>query len=294
MLDRTANQLSSALLNNSESLDGTKSAQMQGAESGSSGSILFKSALTDAMLKIGSYNIQKSIGVDARRRPERTLAVIREMDCDVIALQEADKRFGPRESTLQPELIAELTDYKPVPIAVREASIGWHGNAILVRRNISIVDFKRLELPTLEPRGAVMADIKIGSHLVRVAAMHLSVIATYRKRQIAALMHQLHAHAHDLPTVLVGDLNEWWDAAASLKLFNPKFEVTTPGRSFPSPMPVASLDRIITSPEFKVHASGVHRSETARIASDHLPVWAQLGLEHPIHPNLEPEPSSAG
>ena len=41
------------------------------------------------MLKIGSYNIQKAIGVDARRRPDRTLKVIRELDCDVLALQEA-------------------------------------------------------------------------------------------------------------------------------------------------------------------------------------------------------------
>jgi endonuclease/exonuclease/phosphatase family metal-dependent hydrolase len=231
-------------------------------------------------LKIGSYNIQKSIGMDARRRPERTLQVIAEMDCDVVALQEADKRFGPRESTLQPEMIAELTDYKPVPLAIREASIGWHGNAILVRRSVSIVDFKRLELPTLEPRGAVMADLKIDDRLIRVAAMHLSVVATYRRRQIAAVMAQLHAHSYDLPTVLVGDLNEWRDTARSLQMFNPHFEVTTPGRSYPSPLPVASLDRIVTSPEITVRESGVHRSEMARIASDHLPVWATLTIDH--------------
>lgn len=231
------------------------------------------------MLKIGSYNIQKSIGVDARRRPERTLKVIAEMDCDVIALQEADKRFGPRESTLRPDLIAELTDYKPVPLAIREGSIGWHGNAILVRRTVSILDFKRLELPTLEPRGAVVAELKVEGQLIRIAAMHLSLVNTFRKRQIASVMNQLHAHAYDLPTILVGDLNEWWDTARSLKLFNPRYEVTTPGRSYPSPMPVASLDRIITSPEFTVQAAGVHRSETARIASDHLPVWASLSLE---------------
>ncbi|WP_346913902.1 endonuclease/exonuclease/phosphatase family protein [uncultured Roseibium sp.] len=236
------------------------------------------------MLKIGSYNIQKSIGMDARRRPERTLKVISEMDCDVIALQEADKRFGPREATLRPEMIAELTDYKPVPLAIREGSIGWHGNAILVRRSINILDFRRLELPTLEPRGAVMADLKVNGQQIRVAAMHLSVVATYRKRQIASVMTQLHARPYDLPTILVGDLNEWWDTAKSLKMFNPHFEVTTPGRSFPSPMPVASLDRIITSPEFTVQGTGVHRSETARIASDHLPVWASLTLDHKPHP----------
>ncbi|MBO6759113.1 MAG: endonuclease/exonuclease/phosphatase family protein [Roseibium sp.] len=232
------------------------------------------------MLKIGSYNIQKSIGVDARRRPERTLKVLNEMDCDIVALQEADKRFGPRKSTLRPELIAEMTDYKVVPLARRQHSLGWHGNAILVRRSISIVDFKRLELPTLEPRGAVMADVKVNGQLIRVSAMHLSVLSTYRKRQIASLMAQLHRHSYDLPTILVGDLNEWWDTAQSLKIFNPHYQVTTPGRSFPAPLPVANLDRIVTSPEITVHEAGVHRSETARIASDHLPVWATLSIAH--------------
>lgn len=234
-----------------------------------------------AMIKIGSYNIQKSIGMDARRRPERTLQVLAEMDCDVVALQEADKRFGTRDSTLCPEMIATRTDYKVVPLAKRESSLGWHGNAILVRRSVNIVDFKRLELPALEPRGAVMADLKVNGELVRIAAMHLSVIAAYRKRQITSLMTQLHRHAYDLPTILVGDLNEWWDTAASLKIFDPHFTVTTPGRSFPSPMPIANLDRIITSKDVTVHEAGVHQTDTARMASDHLPVWARITLDHP-------------
>ncbi|MEJ8474520.1 endonuclease/exonuclease/phosphatase family protein [Roseibium algae] len=236
------------------------------------------------MIKIGSYNIQKAIGMDARRKPERTLKVIQEMNCDVIALQEADKRFGPREATLTPQQIAEHTDYKVVPLATRDASIGWHGNAILVRRSMDILEFERLDLPTLEPRGAVMADVQINGHRVRVAAMHLSVIGTFRKRQIASLMDQLHARSNALPTVLLGDLNEWRDKAKSLKMFPDHFEVTSPGRSFPSAFPLASLDRIITSPEFTVQQSGVHRSDTARVASDHLPVWAHLLIGSPDTP----------
>ena len=233
------------------------------------------------MIKIGSYNIQKAIGVDARRRPERTLKVIQEMDCDVIALQEADKRFGPRESVLNPDLIGQYTDYKAVPLAEGNESIGWHGNAILVRNSVEILNKSRLELPTLEPRGAVMADLLVNGLSLRIAAMHLSLVGTFRKRQISSLMAQLHAHAYDLPTVLLGDLNEWRDTADSLKLFSPHYEVTSPGKSFPAPIPIASLDRIITSPECTIRQSGVHRSATARIASDHLPVWVQLTIDHP-------------
>ncbi|GGB44147.1 endonuclease [Roseibium aquae] len=234
------------------------------------------------MIKIGSYNIQKSIGVDARRKPERILEVLREMDCDIVALQEADRRFGPRETTIDPELIASTTDYKIVPLATRQLSLGWHGNAILARTDVNIIDFKRLELPALEPRGAVMADLKVNGALIRVAAMHLSVVSTFRRRQVASVMQQLHEHAYQLPTVLVGDLNEWRDTGRSLKTFSPHYEVTTPGRSFPSPLPIASLDRIITSPEFSVEECGVHRTKIAKIASDHLPIWARLSLaDHP-------------
>ncbi|MES0882322.1 endonuclease/exonuclease/phosphatase family protein [Roseibium sp. SCP14] len=235
------------------------------------------------MLKIGSYNIQKAIGVDARRRPDRTLKVIQELNCDVLALQEADRRFGPRESSLNRESILSQTDYRPVPFATRERSLGWHGNAILVRSDIEILSHRRIDLPTLEPRGAVAVDLSIAGEKIRVAAMHLSLVGHFRKKQISSLMHQLHEHLDYLPTVLIGDLNEWRNSADSLKLFEERYEVTTPGRSFPSPLPVGSLDRIITSPEFTVRQAGVHKSKTARVASDHLPVWAHLTLDPSGH-----------
>ncbi|MEP3047416.1 MAG: endonuclease/exonuclease/phosphatase family protein [Roseibium sp.] len=242
-----------------------------------------RSLQTFGMLKIGSYNIQKSIGVDARRRPERTLKVIGELECDIIALQEADKRFGGRQSTLDRSMITSETDFRPVPFAIGDHSLGWHGNAILVRNSIKILEHRRIELPTLEPRGAVAVDLDIGGHRIRVTSMHLSLVAHFRKKQISSLMHQLHVDLEYLPTVLIGDLNEWRDASGSIKLFEERFEVTTPGKSFPSPLPVGSLDRIITSPEFTVQKAGVHKSKTARIASDHLPVWAELTIDKNEH-----------
>jgi endonuclease/exonuclease/phosphatase family metal-dependent hydrolase len=235
------------------------------------------------MLKIGSYNIQKAIGVDARRRPARTLKVIQELDCDILALQEADKRFGLRDSTLDRHNILSDTDYRPVPFATSDRSLGWHGNAILVRNSIDILDHRRIDLPTLEPRGAVAVDLNIAGEKIRVAAMHLSLVSHFRKKQVSSLMHQLHEHLDYLPTVLIGDLNEWRVSSKSTQLFEERYEVTTPGRSFPSPMPVGSLDRIITSPEFTVKQAGVHKSKTARVASDHLPVWARLSWEPTGH-----------
>ena len=63
-------------------------------------------------LTFASYNIRKAIGLDRRRNPERILAVLREIDADVVALQEADRRLGRRASALPREMIEEHTGYE--------------------------------------------------------------------------------------------------------------------------------------------------------------------------------------
>ncbi|WP_375248357.1 endonuclease/exonuclease/phosphatase family protein, partial [Sphingomonas sp.] len=55
-------------------------------------------------LKVASYNMRKAIGTDRRRNPERVLQVLREVDADIVALQEADRRFGARAAVLTPHL----------------------------------------------------------------------------------------------------------------------------------------------------------------------------------------------
>jgi endonuclease/exonuclease/phosphatase family metal-dependent hydrolase len=79
-----------------------------------------------------------------------------------------------------------------------------------------------------------------------------------------------------MPTVLMGDTNEWREAAGCLKDLGPDFLVAPTGASFHARHPVAQLDRIIVHRELRIDAAGVHRSEAARRASDHLPIWARL------------------
>ena len=86
-------------------------------------------------LTFASYNIHKAVGLDRRRDPERILSVLREIDADVIALQEVDRRIGQR-ATVLPRALLDDTPWKPVRVAKRPRSLGWHGNAILVRRDI--------------------------------------------------------------------------------------------------------------------------------------------------------------
>jgi endonuclease/exonuclease/phosphatase family metal-dependent hydrolase len=230
-------------------------------------------------LTFASYNIHKAVGLDRRRDPERILAVLREIDADVIALQEADRRFGDRASVIPRQALADYTPWQAVPLQTRPDSIGWHGNALLVRRGIEILDAAPVPLPTLEPRGAVRADLLVDGRPVRVVGMHLDLSGLRRRHQIAAVLDHVAGCEASCPAVLMGDLNEWARARGSLSAFTPEhWRVLAPGRSFPSRRPVAMLDRIVASPEWTCAALGAHHSALAARASDHLPVFAHLTL----------------
>jgi len=226
------------------------------------------------MIRVASYNMRKAIGTDRRRRPERTLEVLCELDADVIALQEADRRFGTKASAIPPRMIEELSDYKPVPFEARDGSIGWHGNALLVKKAVEIEHKELVHLPSLEPRGAVMAELRLGDEALRVIGMHLDLSGLWRRRQANAILSHVERQKRPMPTVLMGDLNEWSARGGCLREFGAHLAFAECGRSFHTRRPVVQLDRIMVTRELSIAECGVHQSATARRASDHYPVWA--------------------
>ena len=251
--------------------------------------------VTGRNITLASYNMRKAIGLDRRRDPKRVLDVLHEIDADIVALQEADKRFGGRGSAVPHELIDTHGVYRPVHLGVRHRrplekarkhaerllkvdtrNIGWHGNAILVKSHVGVIDCAALDLPTLEPRGAVMAELLIGDQPVRVVGMHLDLSGLWRKRQMRAILDAINSRSQKMPTVLMGDTNEWRTVAGCLRELEPEFHIAPTGPSFHARHPVASLDRIIVHKDLNIEAAGVHMSAAARRASDHLPIWARV------------------
>jgi endonuclease/exonuclease/phosphatase family metal-dependent hydrolase len=228
-------------------------------------------------LTFASYNIHKAVGPDRRRDPDRILAILNEVGADVVALQEADRRFGRRESVLPLAAIDMHTHYRPVPLAVGPDSIGWHGNALLVRRDIEVVEAAAVPLPTLEPRGAIRADLVADGARVRVVGMHLDLSGLRRRQQVRSILAHV-AACGECPTVLMGDFNEWARHGGCFLELARGWQLLAPGRSFPARRPVAQLDRIVISEGCRALACGVHHSALATRGSDHLPVWARLEL----------------
>ncbi|AKH43458.1 endonuclease/exonuclease/phosphatase family metal-dependent hydrolase [Altererythrobacter atlanticus] len=231
--------------------------------------------LTETGLTFASYNIHKGVGTDGRRDPERILAVLNELDADIIALQEADRRFGQREAVL-PRTLVEEWHWQVVPLAMRPGSMGWHGNSILVSPEIEVREAEPINLPALEPRGAVCAHLEAAGREFCVVGMHLDLSGLLRRRQIEEIC--AHVPAQEKPAVLLGDFNEWSTRKGAFRGFEDHWTVLHPGRSFPSRRPLAALDRIVHSSHWACDGAEVHHSALSAKASDHLPVRARLSI----------------
>ncbi len=235
-------------------------------------------ARTGGSAVFASYNIHKCVGSDRRFDPGRVLAVIGEIAPDVIALQEADRRFGDRAGLLDLPALAKATGLVPVPIANGHGGHGWHGNLVLVREGL-VRGINQISLPGLEPRGALVVDLDLAVGKVRVVAAHLGLLRHSRLLQIEALL----AHARERtgrPVVMMGDLNEWRrQGRSALSRFTPVFGPVGRGMpSFPAYFPVLALDRVLALPQEIVEEIEVHETPLSRVASDHLPIKAVIRL----------------
>jgi endonuclease/exonuclease/phosphatase family metal-dependent hydrolase len=91
-----------------------------------------------------------------------------------------------------------------------------------------------------------------------------------------SILEAIDRRPHKMPTVLMGDTNEWRTEAGCLRDLNGVFQIAPTGPSFHARHPVAQLDRIIVHKDLNIEAAGVHMSPAARRASDHLPIWARV------------------
>lgn len=232
--------------------------------------------MKDASVKIASYNLQKCVGLDLRRRPSRSLQVIGAIGASIVVLQEADKRLAPRPAALPADMVIDA-GWDIVPFATRAntgSSLGYHGNAMLIRPDITVENCGHIALPGLEPRGAIFADLDTPIGALRVVGLHLGLIRRFRLLQVAAIVR----HLRDLaprPTLLAGDFNEWGSGRA-MDTMAQGVDFLPALPSFPAPRPIAALDRFAISDGLQAAAQGVHIARPARVASDHLPAWVDL------------------
>ncbi len=236
-------------------------------------------SVEEAGVLVASYNVHKCVGTDGKFDPERTGRVIHEIDADVIALQEADKRFGDRTGLLDLVRLEREAGLTAVPIPGQLKAHGWHGNVVLFRRG-SVRDVHQVKLPGLEPRGAVVAEIELeAGGIIRIVAAHFGLLRRSRTRQVRAILDIMNDR-RETPTLLMGDLNEWrLNDRSALAMFETAFGELPPAvPSFPSRLPLLALDRLISNRKDILSPVIAHDTPLARLASDHLPIKAWVNL----------------
>jgi endonuclease/exonuclease/phosphatase family metal-dependent hydrolase len=239
-------------------------------------------------ITIASYNVHKCVGTDGRFDPQRVADVVRELDADIIALQEVDERTGKRQGLLDLEALRDETDLVSAHTPENRGSHGWHGNLILARRGI-VQAVNTVRLPGLEPRGALIVDLEISSVSLRIIAAHFGLLRRSRAKQASALLEATHSVLQ--PTILLGDLNEWRvrNRSSLLRLLPHFGPIHAALPSFPSRFPLLALDRILAKPPSLISRIEVHRTPLSQIASDHLPIKARLNLAGVRQMHVQPD-----
>jgi endonuclease/exonuclease/phosphatase family metal-dependent hydrolase len=228
-----------------------------------------------ATLRVASYNIHACVGLDRRQDVGRVGAVLREIDADVIGLQEVESRQG-RSTGDQAEALAAALDMECIEGPLLRGAGGWYGNALLTRRAVRAVRRVLFEARGREARGAIVADLAGGQGPGwRVLTTHLDLHFRSRRRQFEVLLDEL-LPALSLATIVIGDFNEWWPFSRGLGALRRHAVLPFAPPTFPSRCPLFSLDRMALSACRLRGRLRRHDTPLARIASDHLPIFADV------------------
>jgi len=221
---------------------------------------------------IVSYNTHGAIGIDRRFAPDRIVRVLAEIGADIIALQELPLRANGFRML---DYLQRETGFHAIAGPTVSSADHEFGNGLLTRFPMVSVSQVKLDVARREPRGAIDAIVDCNGAPLRVIATHLGLRPSERRAQVKRLLDTVRA-GPELPTVLLGDLNEWFLHGRPLRWLREHFGESPAHATFPSPMPLLALDRIWSSPAAMLRRVRAHRSKLARRASDHLPLVAKL------------------
>jgi endonuclease/exonuclease/phosphatase family metal-dependent hydrolase len=232
-------------------------------------------------LRLATYNIHKCRGMDGRTRVERIAEVLASLDADVIALQEV-VGGGPDEDGQAAQLGA-LLGMGWVMDPVRLLRGKGYGNVVLSRLPIVHTHQCDLSCDKREPRGCMRVDVDVDGRSLHVFNVHLGT-AVFERRKQAPRLAEFVADRHvPGPKVLLGDFNEWVKGLTSKTLGEMLEGVDLSHhlrrrKTYPGVLPMFHLDHIYTAGGLEVQKVTLPRNKLTLVASDHLPLVADVKM----------------
>ena len=233
--------------------------------------------------RIATYNIHKCKGMDTRVSPQRIADVLSEVDADIIALQEVVSIEHSSLDKNQAHFIAKELGFEYSLGENRMHDGGRYGNVTLSR--FPIQEHKNFDITVegREPRGCLHADVRLGEdRLVHIYNIHLGTSFFERRKQVKYLLSDtILSRDHASARIMLGDFNEWTHGLTS-RLLKAHFRSSDlrqhlgSNRTYPGILPLLHLDHIYYDEHLRLAKAFVHKTRSAMLASDHLPLVADF------------------
>src|ERR1017187_932759 len=246
--------------------------------------------------RIATYNVHKCRGFDQKISPKRAISVIRDLDADILCLQEVvnapgNPRTRPHKFDQAGEIARAFPEYDWAFGANRPLRGGVYGNMTLTR--LPLRSWRNYDLTRprkgREERGVLQTEIEIGnSELLHVFNAHLGTGFMERRYQAKQLLGAQILGQPELnaPRIVLGDFNEWTQGLTTRLLLDSFQSLRQPHarripRTFPGILPFFSLDHCYYDPPLELEDTWLCRTRKALLASDHLPLVANFRISQP-------------
>jgi endonuclease/exonuclease/phosphatase family metal-dependent hydrolase len=238
-------------------------------------------------MRLLSYNIHKGIGgVDRRYVLDRVARVIEQENPDIICLQEVTFHAHRTRYHDQPDLLANWLQPREISFQmnVRYDEKGGYGNLILSRWALREKKHVCLRMHTRKPRGAQVMVIETPEGPLHLTNWHLGLAESERHWQVDRLLDHIDFRIDaDVPSMIVGDFNDWRNTLVTGPFARHGFnQLTSPPkrfRSFPAFLPALSLDKAFHRGSVTIRDVRLVRSLRTFWASDHLPLVVDFNLQ---------------
>jgi endonuclease/exonuclease/phosphatase family metal-dependent hydrolase len=246
-------------------------------------------------VRLVSWNVHKCVGgLDRRYDPARIAAVLAAADPHVVLLQEVAQNGRLFRHERQVDVLGDALGlpHRSYFVNVRFGPRrGEYGNAILSRTPIAATENIDLTLPRRKARSVLHAELRLpapsgGTRTLHVFNLHLGLGEAERREQLRRFLdfRTLQSVHQRTPVLVAGDFNDVWGTLGRSLLVPAGFSgPVRPLRTFPAWAPVRALDSLYVRGDAHVTSLERPRTRSARTASDHLPLVAEIRLGPAAH-----------